>query len=84
MPTIGVEESITDVVDELKGKGYRIVPLKEITDAKGCDVCVVSGLDTNVFGIKDTTIKGSVIEVSGLTAEEVCRRVEEKFKQMQH
>ncbi|MFD2615743.1 MULTISPECIES: YkuS family protein [Terrilactibacillus] len=80
MPKIGVEESLTNVMQELQNKGYDVVQLKQESDAKGCDCCVVTGLDSNVMGMADTSIQGSVIEANGLSADEVCQQVESRIK----
>ncbi|MFJ8244920.1 YkuS family protein [Peribacillus asahii] len=79
MSKIGVEQSLTNVQDALRAKGYDIVELKQESDAQGVDCCVVTGLDSNVLGEQTTSIKGSVIEANGLTADEVCQQVEQKL-----
>jgi len=47
------------------------------------DCCVVTGLESNVMGISDTSFKASIIEANGLTADEVCREVENKMNAIQ-
>ncbi|RYM05634.1 YkuS family protein [Sporolactobacillus sp. THM7-7] len=84
MPKIGVEQSLTNVVQALKNRGYDVVLLKQESDAQGCDCCVVTGLDTDMMGMDDTTIQGPVIEAGGLSAEDVCEAVESRIKQTQH
>ena len=81
MAKVGVEQSLTDVQQALQEKGYDVVPLKQESDASGCDCCVVTGLDTNMMGIANTATKGSVIEASGLTAEQVCQEVSNRMNQ---
>ncbi|MDM5187684.1 YkuS family protein [Bacillus sp. DX4.1] len=76
MAKIGVENSLTDVQQALQQKGYEIISLQSENDAQGCDCCVVTGLDSNVMGIQNAEIKGSIIEASGLTTDEICQRVE--------
>ncbi|MFD2682956.1 YkuS family protein [Bacillus seohaeanensis] len=76
---IGVEESLTNVVQALREKGHDVVELKQEADAQGCDCCVVTGLDSNVMGMQDVSIQGSVIEANGLNADEVCQQVESKL-----
>ncbi|MDM5154017.1 YkuS family protein [Bacillus sp. DX1.1] len=76
MAKIGVENSLTDVQQALQQKGYEIISLQSENDAQGCDCCVVTGLDSNVMGIQNAELKGSVIEASGLTTDEICQRVE--------
>lgn len=80
MARIGVEESLTNIQEALRERGHEVVPLKQEEDAKGCDCCVLTGLDSNVTGIQDSVIKGPVIEANGLTAEEVCQQVEGKLQ----
>jgi len=80
MAKVGVEQSLTNVQQALRNKGYDVVELKQESDAQNCDCCVLTGLDSNVMGIQDTTIKGSVIEANGLSADEVCREVESRLQ----
>lgn len=47
-------------------------------DAQGCDCCVVTGQDSNMMGIADASIKGSVIAAHGLTTDEICQQVESR------
>lgn len=75
MAKIGVEGSLTNVQQALQEKGYEVVQLQQESDAKNCDCCVVTGLDTNVMGMADTFTEGSVIEANGLSADEVCQEV---------
>lgn len=80
MAKIGVEPSLTNVSEALRQKGYDVVQLKQESDAKDCSCCVISGLDSNVMGMQDVSTPGSVIEANGLSADEVCRQVEEKLR----
>ena len=79
MAKIGVEQSLSNVSAALRQQGHDVVELKQETDAQGCDCCVVSGIDSNVMGMQDTQMQGSVIEASGLSADEVCYQVEQKI-----
>lgn len=80
MAKIGVEQSLTNVQQALREKGHDVIELKQESDASGCDCCVVTGLDSNVMGMQNVSTQGSVIEASGLTAEEVCQQVESRFQ----
>lgn len=80
MAKIGVEQSLTNVQQALRDKGYEVVELKQESDAKDCSFCVITGIDSNVMGMQDTMTSGSVIEANGLTAEEVCQQVESRLK----
>ncbi len=53
--------------------------MKTPEDAKNCDCCVVTGLDSNVQGIADTSTQAPVITASGMTADEICGEVEKNF-----
>ncbi|KMK77046.1 YkuS family protein [Alkalihalobacillus pseudalcaliphilus] len=78
MARIGVEQTLSDVAQELQSKGYETVTLKNEQDAQGCDCCVISGQDQNVMGIQNVVTQGSVINADGMTAEEVCQQVANK------
>ncbi|MBS4173113.1 YkuS family protein [Bacillus sp. FJAT-49736] len=80
MAKIGVEQSLSNVSQVLREKGYEVVELKNEQDAKGCDCCVVTGGDENVMGIQTVVIQGSVIDARGLSADEVCREVESRIQ----
>lgn len=80
MAKIGVEQSLTNVSEELRDKGFNVVTLKEESDAKNCDVCVITGQDENVMGIQNVVSQGSILNASGLSAEEVCQEVENRIQ----
>lgn len=80
MAKVGVEQSLTNVQQALRNKGYEVVELKQEADARDCACCVVTGLDSNVMGMQDTYIKGSVIDANGMTADEVCKEVENRIQ----
>ncbi|WP_066256599.1 YkuS family protein [Neobacillus drentensis] len=80
MAKIGVEQSLGQVQAALREKGHDVVELKQESDAQNCDCCVVTGLDSNVMGMQDTFTKGSVIDASGLSADEVCQQVESRLQ----
>ncbi len=76
---IGVEQSLSHVEDALKAKGYEVIQLRNEGDARKCDCCVITGQDKDVMGISDTALAGSVIEASGLSADEITQRVDRYF-----
>ncbi|MEW9051062.1 MAG: YkuS family protein [Neobacillus sp.] len=80
MAKVGVEQSLTNIQEALREKGYDVVALQQESDAQNCDCCVITGLDSNVMGMSDTFTKGSVIEANGLSADEVCQQVESRLK----
>ncbi|MDM5334280.1 YkuS family protein [Ureibacillus composti] len=73
---IGVEQSLSNVEQALQAKGYEVKQLRSEQDAKNCDCCVITGQDENVMGISNIVTEGSVINAHGLSADEVCERVE--------
>lgn len=75
MAKIGVEAGLTDVQQSLQEMGHEVVQLHQESDAQGCDCCVITGQDQNVMGISNTVTQGSVIQASGLTANEICEQV---------
>ncbi|WP_368503922.1 YkuS family protein [Alkalihalophilus sp. As8PL] len=83
MPKIGVEQSLTDVQQELQAKGYDIVQLRNEQDSQGCDCCVITGQDQNMMGLQNAAIDGAVINASGMTAQDVCQQVEQKLNRQQ-
>lgn len=80
MAKIGVENTLTNVQQALQQKGYDVVSLQSESDVQGCDCCVVSGQDSNVAGISNVAIKGSVIDARGLTTDEICQQVESRIQ----
>jgi hypothetical protein len=77
---IGVEQSLTNVSDALRSKGYDVVELRQEKDASGCDCCVITGQDQNVMGIQNVVTQGSVLNAHGMSAEEVCQAVDSRFQ----
>lgn len=77
---IAVEQSLTNVTEALREKGYDVVDLKSAEDVKNCAACVVTGIDSNVMGTHDTATKAPVIEANGLSADEVCREIEGRIQ----
>ncbi|MCA1038124.1 YkuS family protein [Bacillus infantis] len=77
---IAVEQSLTNIQEALRAKGYDVIDMKTQEDAQNCSCCVVTGLDSNVMGMQDTFTQSSVIEANGLSADEVCRQVESRLQ----
>ena len=79
MAKIGVEQSLTNVQQALRERGHEVIELKNASDSNDCSCCVVTGGDSNVMGMQDTEMKSSVIDATGLTADEVCQQVESRI-----
>lgn len=73
---IGIELSLTNVEDALKAKGYQVVQLCTAEYAKNCNCCVITGQDNNFMGISDTATSGSVIDARDISADEICKYVD--------
>ncbi len=77
---IAVEQSLTNVSDALREKGYDVVELKPTDSANtNCSAYVVTGGDSNMMGMQDVSTTAPIIEASGLSAEEVCQEVEQRL-----
>ncbi|GLY11077.1 YkuS family protein [Pseudobacillus badius] len=77
---IAVEQSLTNVTQALREKGYEVIDFKSAGDLNNCSACVVTGMDSNVMGMQELSTKAPIIEASGLSADEVCREIEERVQ----
>lgn len=77
MAKIAIEESLSDVKSALEEKGHDVVDLREANDAKNVEYAVITGGDRNVMGMQDTITQGTVIDASGMTADQICEEVEQ-------
>lgn len=80
---IAVEQSLTNVSEALREKGYDVVDLKTTADVSAntnCSAYVVTGIDSNMMGMQDVSTTAPIIEASGLSAEEVCEEVEQRLQ----
>lgn len=80
MAVIGIEPGLSNVKQLLEEKGHQVIEIQNEADAQNCDYCIVTGMDNNVMGISNTVTSGSVIDATGLTAEEVCQQLESKLQ----
>lgn len=76
---IGVEEGLTNVSQALEEKGYQVVPLSNASEFENVDCCIVTGMDSNIMGMQTTNTQVPVIEANGLSADEVCQKVDQKL-----
>jgi len=79
---IAVEQSLSNVSNALRDKGYDVVDIKTTSDidTNNCSAYVVSGLDSNVMGIQNVSTNAPIIEASGMSADEVCQEVEQRLQ----
>jgi len=77
---VAVEQSLTNVSEALRQKGYDVVEMQTASDAQNCAAFVVTGMDNNVMGMQDTSTKAPIIEASGLSADQVCQEIEQRLQ----
>lgn len=73
---IAVERGLSPVQDHLREAGYQTVEW-DGGDVRGADLLVVSGIDDDPMGIQEIKTRIPVIQVAGLSPEEVRQRIEE-------
>ncbi len=75
---IAVEDGLTPIAEELRDKGYAVMPLHG-NDLDQAEAVVVSGQDDNVMGMQVVQTKAPVISAEGRSAEDVVREVEKRL-----
>lgn len=78
MQRVAIEDSLQQVKDFLKNKGYDIVQLNQ--ESNNADVIIISGQDKDMMGMQDITTQAPVINAEGLTAEEVYKQLSNHFQ----
>lgn len=80
MSRIAIEASLTPMQEYLKRQGYQV----DILDSSGINqdqndytAIVISGSDQNLMGIQNVAQNCPVINASGLTPQQVERRLEQ-------
>jgi hypothetical protein len=81
MKDIAVEKGLSTISDYLKKNGYKVYEIdasqKSNRDfTNGFDAVVLSGMDSDLLGIKTTSTKAPVIIASGLRPEDIMARIE--------
>ena len=76
---IAVEQNLTPVVNYLTSQGYSVVSMSATDmlngDKNGYDALVISGASENFLGMEDRVTETNVINASGLSPEDVARRI---------
>ena len=76
---IAVEQNLTLVVNYLTLQGYSVESLSASDmlngDKKGYDTFVIYGASENFLSMEDWVTKANVINASGLSPEDVARRI---------
>lgn len=78
---IAIEPALSNIKDYLTDEGYDVQSMsingRTLSDLSGFDAVVVSGVNTNLFGMSDTDTKAVVINADGLTPPEVADRLDD-------
>ena len=78
---IAIEPALSNVKDYLTDEGYDVESMnlsgRSLSDLSDYDAIVVSGVNTNLFGMSDTDTKAVVINADGLTPTEVADRLDD-------
>jgi hypothetical protein len=77
---IAIEPDLTPIKEYLSDKGYKVenINFSEMpaSDAKKFDAFVVTGLNKDFMGMSDTSTKAVVIDVKGMTPEQVYHELD--------
>ena len=85
MKKVAVQNGLTAISDFLCKEGYKV---KEFDNRKKnagnflnkYDAVIVTGENQNIMGIEDTISNTSIIDATGMTAEEVVLRIDKDKK----
>ena len=83
MKKVAVQNGLSAISDHLCKEGYKVREFDNRKKNAGnflnkYDAVVVTGENQNVMGIEDTISDTPIINATGMTAEEVVKRIEEK------
>lgn len=77
---VAIENTLGDVRAFLSARGYEMVQLDPHTqtgiELKNCDAIVISGMDDNLMGMTTIKTEAPVIDVKGMTPDQVLNRIE--------
>lgn len=71
---VAVDQGLDNVEEVLKAEGYQLVSPKQ-GDLSHVVAVVLNGLDENLMGMEDITTASTVIDASGLSADQVLEQV---------
>ena len=83
MKRVAVEGTLDHISKYLSEQGYQIVSLDPHTqtgiELKNCDAIVLSGMDSDIMGMNTVLTQSPVIEVRGMSPEEVHRELKNRI-----
>jgi hypothetical protein len=71
---VALDQGLTDVEEVLKDEGYDVVELNRGENDDALAV-VVNGLSENIMGMEDVVTASTIIDASGLNAEQIVEQV---------
>ncbi|MDP4093347.1 MAG: YkuS family protein [Bacillota bacterium] len=84
--TVAIEPALTPIKDYLTNKGYNVESISLSNGANtsagksgNFDAYIVTGMNTNLMGIHDTSTKAVVIDADGLTPEQVYKELQTRL-----
>lgn len=72
-PIVALDDTLEFAREALKAEGFDVVSLRH--GGSQADAVVVSGMDTNMMGMENRDFEASVIEATGLDANEIVEQV---------
>ncbi len=83
--TIAVEQNLTPVINYLSQKGYKVetvnITSEYSPDIDKYDALVITGMNRNILGFKDTISRIPVIDADGLSPDKIYNQLKNSFKQ---
>ncbi|WZL71597.1 YkuS family protein [Clostridiaceae bacterium 35-E11] len=80
MKKIAVEQSLENVKDYLRNRGYDVTDIESTqSNAKDFDAMVVSGQNSNFLGMHDTNTKAFVINAKGMSVEDIHKELNNRL-----
>ncbi|ACL77754.1 YkuS family protein [Ruminiclostridium cellulolyticum] len=78
---IAIEPNLTPIKEYLAQKGYSVenIDYGQGATKNNYDAIIVSGVETNIMGIEDTSSKAIVIDADGMTAEQVYQELQSQL-----
>ncbi|MFZ5990090.1 MAG: YkuS family protein [Bacillota bacterium] len=82
---IGIEDDLEPVKEYLTNKGYEVKNIDFAEDTSKLtnkfDAFVVTGINSNMMGIHDTSTKAVIIDAAGMSPEQVYHELESRLEQ---
>lgn len=76
MKKVAVEKSLGNVKSYLSNQGYNVADLESAKSSlQNFDAVVVSGQNSNLLGMQNTSTKASVVNASGMSPEDVYNQL---------